>query len=107
MGADNIKFAKPALAKWQVVTRAEDKHVVYQPDGQVYGTYASKTQAAGIAGGKQKAADLALKRMKRSCMRCQKPFQSEGIHNRMCDYCLRQGGELVPHGVAPRNGWAR
>lgn len=23
----------------------------------------------------------------RDCMSCQKPFQSEGIHNRLCDYC--------------------
>lgn len=107
MGIDNIKFAKPAHAKWQVVSRSDGTYVVYQPDGKVYGTYASKPQAAGIAGGKQKAADLALKRMKRPCMCCQKPFQSEGIHNRMCDYCRRQGGELVPHGVAPRNGRAK
>lgn len=107
MGVDNFKFAKPALAKWQVVTRAEGKYVIYQPDGQVYGTCTSKAQADAIVAQKRKAADLAAKRMERPCMCCQRRFQSEGIHNRMCDSCRRQTGELIPHGIAPRSGRRR
>lgn len=26
--------------------------------------------------------------MKRNCMTCQRPFDSEGIHNRMCRACV-------------------
>lgn len=107
MGADNIKFAKPALAKWQVVTRAAGAYVVYQPDGQVYKICTYKSQAHAIVDQKQRAADLAAKRMVRPCMRCEKPFQSEGIHNRMCDHCRRQNDELIPFGIAPRSGRPR
>ncbi|MBP9184883.1 MAG: hypothetical protein KBF78_17240 [Fuscovulum sp.] len=32
-------------------------------------------------------ADAKAKRMKRPCMCCGQEFQSEGIHNRLCDPC--------------------
>ena len=28
-----------------------------------------------------------LQRASRNCLRCQKPFESEGIHNRLCGNC--------------------
>ncbi len=27
--------------------------------------------------------------MRRRCLRCRKPFASEGVHNRLCDICRR------------------
>lgn len=105
MGLYTVKLAKPEHARWLVVSLGEDKFVVYQPDGQIHGTYASKSQAASIAGRRQKEADAAARRMVRPCMGCQKPFASEGIHNRMCPICRHRDADgWNPHGIAPRSG---
>lgn len=104
MGIDNIKLSKPEHAKWQVVERAEDKFVVYAPDGQVHGTYATKSQAAGIAGRWKKEADEAARKMVRPCICCGTDFDSQGIHNRLCCICRHRDGGQNPHGIAPRSG---
>ena len=31
------------------------------------------------------------KRSFRACMSCRRPFESEGIHNRLCGQCKRRG----------------
>lgn len=107
MGLDNIKFAKPEHGTWRVVERAEDKFVVYDPNGEVFDTLASRTQAHAVAGRKQKDADAAARRMERPCMCCRQTFLSEGIHNRMCDRCRRLNGEYDPYGLSPRSGRPR
>ncbi|MBL9047841.1 MAG: hypothetical protein JNK34_11135 [Tabrizicola sp.] len=72
-----------------------------RPQVALYGD-AERAQMALDAA--QARTDAARKKSVRPCMCCEKPFQSEGIHNRMCDYCRRQNGELIPYGVAPRSG---
>lgn len=100
-------FSKPAHGKWRVVAKGADLFEVRQPDGEIFGTYASLSQAAAIVGIRQKAADLAARKATRPCMCCGKPFESEGIHNRLCGYCRHQGGDLDPHAIAPRSGRPR
>lgn len=82
-----LKENSPANDRWRVVCRGEDHYQVRRPDGSVYGDYLTLSQAAGIAGRRNKEDDLAMKRMVRPCMCCGHPFPSEGIHNRMCDPC--------------------
>ena len=49
----------------------------------------------------QRAYDAARKRGSRPCMSCQKQFQSDGIHNRMCDHSRRVGAaEAIPVGFS-------
>lgn len=105
MGSDNCAFVKPGHAKWTHEPRAGGVFVVRRPDGTIYGTYSTLSQAAATAGIRQKEADLAARRTTRPCMCCQKPFASEGIHNRMCGTCRPHGSDAwSPHGIAPRSG---
>lgn len=107
MGADNALFAKPSHAKWSVHSKREGVHQVFAPDGTLYGTYPTRNQAAAVAGIRQKEADQAQRRMTRVCMCCRTPFESEGIHHRMCATCRRLGEGAVPYGIAPRSGRPR
>lgn len=107
MGADNLQFAKPINARWQVMSRGQGKHVVFRPDGSEEGIYASRSQAAAIVGIRNKGADIAARRMTRACLCCKAPFESEGIHNRMCPRCRGLGEGAVPYGIAPRSGRPR
>jgi hypothetical protein len=87
MGIDNIKFSKPGLAKWKHLRRSDDSFVVYRPDGSIYGEYATLSEAAATVGRRQKEDDERARKMVRPCLCCGHKFQSEGIHNRMCDRC--------------------
>lgn len=107
MGIDNLKFSKPGLAKWKHFQRSDDCFVVLRPDGSIYGKYATLCEAASTAGRRQKEDDERARKTVRPCLCCQGAFQSEGIHNRLCDTCRRGGGEYNPHAVAPRNGRPR
>lgn len=100
MGIDNIKFSKPGLAKWKHVRRGEDSFVVYSPDGSIYGEYASLCEAAATVGRRQKEDDERARKTVRPCLCCRREFQSEGIHNRLCDVCRRAGDGPVPCSVA-------
>lgn len=108
MGADNALFSKPGNARWTLVSRGADRHEVYRPDGSREGVYKLLSQAAAIVGTRNKQADAARGRTTRACLCCSKPFQSEGIHNRMCTSCrgLNADGHN-PYSIAPRNGRAR
>ena len=108
MGSDNALFAKPGREKWHVVRKADDLFEVREPDGKVYGTYATLGQASATAGARQKEADRASSRTVRPCLCCGKPFQSEGIHNRMCTPCRGLNADgWNPYSLAPRSGRAR
>ena len=100
MGSDNFKFAKPEHAKWQVVRRDDDHFQVRRPDGTIYGDYQTLTQAAATASARQREDDAAARRIARPCLCCQRLFQSEGIHNRLCDICRHKGDDRLPCGVA-------
>lgn len=108
MGSDNCTMSKPGNAKWTHEPRPNGTFMVRRPDGSVYGTYATLNQAAATAGIRQKEADLAARRMTRTCMNCRNPFESEGIHNRMCTRCRSlSADDYNPYGLAPRSGRPR
>ncbi|MCU0826612.1 MAG: hypothetical protein MUE52_04235 [Tabrizicola sp.] len=102
------KFSKPGLGKWRVVQKAEEVFEVRTPDNAVYGRYSSLSQAAATASTRQKETDLAARRKTRACMCCTEPFQSEGIHNRLCSRCRsKEADNWNPYGLAPRSGRAK
>lgn len=102
-----LKELAPDNTRWRAVRRGEDHYQVRRPDGTVYGDYPSLSQAAGIAGRRQKEDDAAAQRMVRPCMCCRVPFHSEGIHNRLCDGCRRQGDGLMQGGLHASRGGRR
>lgn len=107
MGLDNIKFAKPGRAKWRAARKSDTAFVVYRPDGTVYDTYGSLQQAAAFASIRQREDDARARKTVRPCLCCQKPFDSEGIHNRLCDTCRRMGEGPVPCGIATASRGSR
>jgi hypothetical protein len=107
MGLDNFKFAKPGRGKWRVVPKGEDVFEVRDAEGEVYGTYLTIHAAEAARGHGQRRDDAKVSRKVRPCMTCRKPFESEGIHNRMCNGCRAQNGEWDPYALAPRSGRAK
>ncbi len=108
MGGDNYTMSKPGNAKWTVEPRPGGAFNVRAPDGTIFGTYGTLAQAAGIVGIRQKEANAAARKTTRPCMCCRKPFESEGIHNRLCSTCRPRGLDgWDPHGIAPRSGRPR
>lgn len=103
MGIDNIKFSKPALAKWKHVRRTDDCFVIYRPDGSIYGECATLSQAAATVSSLQKQDDERARKVIRPCLCCGDKFLSEGIHNRMCDDCRHR--DMRPDPIrAPNRG---
>ena len=88
--ADPKKIYKPAHAKFRVDYFASHGYFVVDPDGKRVSAFTlSKTMAEQQCDAKQRSADAARKRVPRPCMCCGGTFQSQGIHNRMCDPCRR------------------
>ncbi len=87
MGKD-CNLPKPQPGKFTVEHRAGRGWLVIGPDGAVVaGPFGGKDNALTNCVARQRAADLAAKRMVRPCMCCGHPFMSEGIHNRLCTPC--------------------
>ena len=107
MGA--LKATKPSRGRWCVVQLdGAEVWTVLRPDDTVYGTYGSHPKAIATASARQREDDQAARRMTRACMCCRKPFESEGIHNRLCSCCRGQGADAWhPHGIAQRSGRPR
>lgn len=102
-----LKGTAPGNARWRHVRRGDDHFQVLRPDGTVYGDYPTLNQAAATVGIRQKETDAAARKMTRACMCCRRPFDSEGIHNRLCDGCRRLGDGPIPCGVATSSRGAR
>lgn len=61
---------------------------VLNPDGEkVAGPFGDQNKAAMSRDARQAEDDARRKRGPRHCLCCGHIFQSEGIHNRMCDDC--------------------
>lgn len=61
---------------------------IIDPQGQVLSTpYNSQAEAQERRDSLQREADQRAKRGLRPCMCCRQPFESEGIHNRLCGQC--------------------
>jgi len=52
----------------------------------------NKTHKAGKSRNKKWQPKIIYKTI--LCLKCHKPFKSEGIHNRLCDSCRRENGYL-------------
>lgn len=108
MGLDNHQFAKPGRSKWRVITKAEGVYEVRDAEGEIYGTYPSVFAAEAARGHGQRRDDAKARKTVRNCMTCSKPFESEGIHNRMCTTCRHRDDDgWSPYGLAPRSGRAK
>jgi hypothetical protein len=107
MGLDNFKFAKPGRGNWRVVPKG-DVFEVRDAEGEVYGTYLTVYAAEAARAHGQRRDDAKARKTVRHCMTCNKPFESEGIHNRMCTFCRHRDTDgWNPYGLAPRSGRAK
>lgn len=100
--------AKPARVRWEVRYAPPRGYMVVAPSGETRGPFASKDNADTCRDKLEARENAVRKRMVRPCLCCQRPFESEGIHNRMCGLCrLRDPDDVTPYGLAPRSGRPR
>ena len=72
--------------------------------GQVY---SNSVRAGAAAGAMNKKARRASTCTTRACMTCREPFDSEGIHNRICLECKHLTSHLDPYAVGIGHGLRR
>jgi hypothetical protein len=109
MGSDNFLFAKPKPALWSLLYCPGQGWRLVDPAGvPQLAVYANRERALTAMDAAQARTDAKLKRGTRACMCCRAPFESEGIHNRMCTRCRAQSADgWNPYGLAPRSGRPR
>lgn len=107
MGTEN--HSKPEFGKYRVEYLPGRGHYVVDPDGNRVTDFDSQKRMRSICATKQRAADLAKKRMDRPCLRCGTSFASEGIHNRMCASCrgLASNDAAAPYSIGAIQGRKR
>lgn len=103
----NHHVCKPEYARWAVKFVAGLGYMVEAPTGEQHGPFSCKVNAEASRAAWEAKDNLARKRVTRPCLCCQKPFDSEGIHNRLCDVCRRQGDGPVPYSLATSARGAR
>jgi hypothetical protein len=64
--------------------------VVDARGSRITGFYSGKDRAQTRCEALRAEAEAKSKRMKRPCLCCGQEFQSEGIHNRLCDPCRQR-----------------
>lgn len=94
------KYSKPSTR--YTVRPVSGGYVVLDPNGVRASTpVLFSTQAMLLRDKIQREADQLAKRGPRPCMCCEALFESDGVHNRMCDKCrgLRDhlGDFATPH----------
>ena len=89
------KAAARVRREWSVKpsVRLDACHDVISPDGAIYGTYPGAAYARTICATRQGEEDRKARVVTRPCMCCRAPFESEGVHNRMCQICRRLGSD--------------
>jgi Zn finger protein HypA/HybF involved in hydrogenase expression len=83
----NYHVCKPAYQRWEVRKAIGGMYQVISPSGEVHANFNTKDNAETNRAAMEARDNLARKRVSRPCTCCGNPFQSEGIHNRMCDTC--------------------
>ena len=83
---------------YQVAYLNGGKFEVRDPNDRPVGAPTSHAEAREEASRLQKEADVRAKRGPRPCLCCGTTFQSEGIHNRMCNACRGLGDPLGAYG---------
>ncbi len=95
-------MSKPKAGAYDVRFTSGLGHAVYNPRGErVTPWYVKARDAQQRCAALQAAADRKAKRGPRPCLCCGTVFQSEGIHNRLCDPC--RGRENEPARKRPDN----
>jgi hypothetical protein len=105
----NAHVCKPVFARWSTEYLPGRGWRLVDPDGTpsaaIYATRDGAMTACDLA---QARTDAAVQKRTRPCMCCRDPFDSEGIHNRLCTRCRsREADNWNPYGLAPRSGRAK
>ena len=81
---------------------------VVDPAGQIVGgAHDNRARALTQRDILQAEADRRAKRMTRPCLCCGNPFESEGIHNRLCNVCRgKSSANETGFGPSPRTAGA-
>lgn len=96
MGNQSRMAARLRGSRFTVLSLASG-YVVCDPDGNVVSDPVRfRPQADRLRDEKQRAADAKAKRGPRPCMKCERDFESEGIHNRLCGPCRQSADPLDP-----------
>ncbi len=83
------------MARKYSVSRHAKGWAVYDDAGQrVSGLHSRIDGAQAMCDRMQRREDKKAVRTIRPCMCCRTAFESEGIHNRLCDRCRRVGLDL-------------
>lgn len=59
----------------------------------------SNAGAAHLGRKRRDVHDEIVETTTRPCLRCRKPFESEGAHHRLCLPCANRAGEVSPYAV--------
>lgn len=103
----NYHVSKPEYARWEVRKVPGGVYQVISPKGEIHASFNCKENAETNRDAMAAKENLARKRVTRPCMCCHRPFDSEGIHNRLCDSCRRLGEGPIPCAVATSSRGAR
>lgn len=88
---------RPSRAKYTVCHMGKRGYVVQDPSGNpVTSGSAFIIQATWDCRDLQRLADQKNKVGPRPCMSCNRDFESEGVHNRLCNWCRRQDAGADP-----------
>ena len=108
--AGPVNLSKPALAKFRTDYLPGRGYAVFSPEHRkVAGPFASEPEAQAACADLQLKADQAKRRKVRPCLSCGHEFQSEGIHNRMCNSCRNRASndEATPFSFGAIHGRKR
>lgn len=81
------------------------RYIVTGPDGRRVGpVHASHSAAVAARDALQRRHDRQRGAQRRPCLCCGRPFDSEGIHNRLCNECRREStASDMSHGPSVRS----
>lgn len=97
----NYHVSKPEYARWTITYVGAGRWRLVDPTGMPQPTiYAGREAALTAMGCAQARTDAAARKGVRPCMCCRSPFESDGIHDRLCDACGRHGDEWAPYGIS-------
>jgi hypothetical protein len=92
-----MHYAKPDRARWTMEYITGKGWRLVDPDGKPQSAFYTKDRAQTALDAAQARTDAERKRCRRRCLCCGGEFQSEGIHNRMCDTCRHR--DMAPDGL--------
>ncbi|WP_370269200.1 hypothetical protein [Nioella sp.] len=88
----------PTQARFRVEYVPGKGHAVFDPDGRMTHDPGSLADARCACQTLQAAWNAKRKIGERPCLCCGTPFESEGIHNRLCTRCRTRDDALASYG---------